>query len=74
MQPPHSWSAAPRIDLPMFCSHMTLNRAARIHEDCIMTVFNALRDLADGLSRGLGLFLTERRNTALDVVARRDVR
>ena len=25
-----------------------------------MSLFNALRDLADGVSRGLGLFITER--------------
>ena len=39
-----------------------------------MTIFNALRDLADGLTRGFGLFLSERHNAALDVTARRDVR
>lgn len=29
-----------------------------------MIVFNAMRDFADGLTRGFGLFLTERQNTA----------
>ena len=28
-----------------------------------MIVFSAMRDLADGLTRGLGLFLTERQDT-----------
>jgi hypothetical protein len=74
MQPSHSWSAAMRVELPIFCSHMRGNTAAEFQRDTNMTVFNALRDLADGLTRGLGIFLTERRNTALDVVARRDVR
>ena len=37
-----------------------------------MTMINALRDLADGLTRGLGLFLTERNNAAVDVLSRRD--
>ena len=74
MQLPHSWRADARIALPIFCSHMPNKRATAFQRDLIMTVFNALRDLADGLTRGLGIFLTERRNTALDVVARRDVR
>ena len=29
-----------------------------------MIVFSAMRDFADGLSRGLSLFLTERHNVA----------
>jgi len=28
-----------------------------------MIIFSAVRDLADGLTRGLGLFLTERQDT-----------
>ena len=28
-----------------------------------MIIFSAMRDLADGLTRGLGLFLTERQDT-----------
>ena len=28
-----------------------------------MIVFSAMRDLADGLTRGFGLFLTERQDT-----------
>ena len=28
-----------------------------------MIVFSAMRDLADGLARGFGLFLTERQDT-----------
>lgn len=28
-----------------------------------MIVFSAMRDFADGLTRGLGLFLTERQDT-----------
>lgn len=39
-----------------------------------MTLFSALRDLADGLTRGFSLFVTERHNPALDVLARRDIR
>jgi hypothetical protein len=35
-----------------------------------MTLFHALRDFADGLSRGLGLFLTERHNSAETVLSR----
>jgi hypothetical protein len=45
-----------------------------IREDVPMTLFNALRDLVDGLTRGFSLFLTERHNAAVDVLARRDVR
>lgn len=39
-----------------------------------MTIFNALRDLADGVVRGFSLFIFERHNAAVEVLARRDVR
>jgi hypothetical protein len=45
-----------------------------LFEEPIMSIFSALRELADGLSRGFSLFVTERHNSALDVVARRDSR
>jgi hypothetical protein len=34
-----------------------------------MVLFNALRDFADGLTRGLGLFFTERHDYTADITA-----
>lgn len=39
-----------------------------------MFVFSAMRDLADGLTRGLGLFLTERQDTTARGVSPTPVR
>lgn len=39
-----------------------------------MFVFSAMRDLADGLTRGLGLFLTERQDTTARGIAPTPVR
>ena len=36
-----------------------------------MIVFSAMRDFADGLTRGFSLFLTERQNTAERALAPR---
>lgn len=49
----------------MLCQYQVTLQAS----EATMIVFNAMRDFADGLSRGLSLFFTERREHTVRVLA-----